>query len=51
MVLAGQHFLRQLVRKGIKCSYVLINAVTYIMKEVGVVGWVWWVGGVSPAGG
>ena len=30
----GSHCLRQLVKNGIKCSYVLINAVSYIMKEV-----------------
>lgn len=31
----GQGGLRQLLKEGIKCSYVLINAVSYIMKEVG----------------
>lgn len=30
----GRQCLRQLVKIGIKCSYVLINAVSYIMKEV-----------------
>jgi translation initiation factor eIF-2B subunit delta len=30
----GKHMLRTLVQKGVKCSYVLINAVSYIMKEV-----------------
>ena len=30
----GRHMLRTLVQKGVKCSYVLINAVSYIMKEV-----------------
>ena len=31
---AGRHCLRQLVQSGIKCSYIFINAVSYIMKEV-----------------
>ena len=30
----GRHMLKTLVQKGVKCSYVLINAVSYIMKEV-----------------
>ena len=30
----GRHMLQTLVQKGVKCSYVLINAVSYIMKEV-----------------
>ena len=30
----GRHMLRTLVQDGVKCSYVLINAVSYIMKEV-----------------
>ena len=34
----GRQYLRRLVWKGIKCSYVLINAVSYIMKEVGQLG-------------
>ena len=33
--LAGRECLRKLVKSGIKCSYVLVNAVSYIMKEVG----------------
>ena len=31
----GRHMLKALVGNGVKCSYVLINAVSYIMKEVG----------------
>jgi translation initiation factor eIF-2B subunit delta len=30
----GRHMLKTLVSNGVKCSYVLINAVSYIMKEV-----------------
>ncbi|XP_019628473.1 PREDICTED: translation initiation factor eIF-2B subunit delta-like [Branchiostoma belcheri] len=30
----GKEMLRRLVRHGIKCTYVLINAVSYIMQEV-----------------
>ncbi|XP_065897705.1 translation initiation factor eIF2B subunit delta-like [Dysidea avara] len=30
----GRNFLNSLVQNGIECSYILINAVTYIMKEV-----------------
>lgn len=33
--LVGRECLRKLVKSGIKCSYVLVNAVSYIMKEVG----------------
>lgn len=33
--IAGRECLRKLVKNGIKCSYVLVNAVSYIMKEVG----------------
>ena len=33
----GRHMLRTLVQRGVKCSYVLINAVSYIMKEVSAV--------------
>lgn len=33
--LTGRECLRKLVKSGIKCSYVLVNAVSYIMKEVG----------------
>lgn len=32
--LDGREMLRCLVKKGIKCSYILINAVPYIMQEV-----------------
>lgn len=32
--LEGREYLQRLVRHGVKCSYVLINAVSYIMKEV-----------------
>lgn len=32
---SGAECLRQLISEGIKCSYVLISAVSYIMKEVG----------------
>lgn len=32
--LTGQKVLNSLIQNGIKCSYILINAVTYIMKEV-----------------
>jgi translation initiation factor eIF-2B subunit delta len=32
--LEGRHCLRSLVDAGIKCSYIFINAVSYIMKEV-----------------
>lgn len=31
---AGQYTLRKLTKAGIPCSYILINAVSYIMKEV-----------------
>ena len=34
VVVSGQHLLRKLVKAGIKCSFVLIDAVSYIMKEV-----------------
>ena len=49
--LVGRRFLQQLVRSGIKCSYVLINAVSYIMKEVGVAN-IQWVGvaNIQPLG-
>ena len=30
----GKESLRRLVKEGIKCSYVLINAVSYVMMEV-----------------
>ena len=30
----GRHMLKKLVMEGVKCSYVLINAVSYIMNEV-----------------
>ena len=33
----GRHMLRTLVQRGVKCSYVLINAVSYIMKEVSII--------------
>lgn len=32
-ILEGREMLRQLVNAGIKCSYVLINAVSYIMSK------------------
>ena len=32
--MAGLECLRRLVGEGIQCSYILINAVSYIMKEV-----------------
>ena len=32
----GMNMLKTLVRNGVKCSYVLINAVSYIMKEVSI---------------
>ena len=32
--LEGREMLRRLVRHGIKCSYVLINVASYVMKEV-----------------
>ena len=31
---SGRECLHRLVKSGIKCSYILINAVSYIMKEV-----------------
>ena len=34
IVSEGQQLLRKLVKAGVKCSYILINAVSYIMKEV-----------------
>ena len=33
-VFLGQHSLRMLTDAGIPCSYIFINAVSYIMKEV-----------------
>lgn len=32
--LEGREMLRRLIERGIKCSYVLINAVSFIMGEV-----------------
>ena len=31
---AGREMLRRLVQQGIPCSYVLISAAAYVMKEV-----------------
>jgi translation initiation factor eIF-2B subunit delta len=33
-VSAGKELLKALVAHGVKCTYVLINAVSYVMKEV-----------------
>ena len=33
-LIAGRKVLDSLIQNDIKCSYILINAVTYIMKEV-----------------
>lgn len=30
----GREMLRRLVREGIKCSYILITAASFIMREV-----------------
>ena len=32
--LLGRECLRRLVKHGVKCSYVLISAVSYVIKEV-----------------
>ena len=32
--LEGRQMVKILVQNGVKCSYVFINAVSYIMKEV-----------------
>lgn len=37
LIVAGLECLRRLVEEGIQCSYILINAVSYIMKEVRVI--------------
>jgi len=34
VLFTGRKVLSNLIQNGIKCSYILINAVTYIMKEV-----------------
>ena len=31
---SGKEMLRRLVKHGIKCSYALINAASYVIKEV-----------------
>lgn len=32
--LEGRETLRRLVRKGIHCTYVMINAISYVLPEV-----------------
>lgn len=33
--LEGRETLHQLVKQGVRCSYVLINAISYVLPEVG----------------
>lgn len=35
-LLLGRECLRRLVKEGIRCSYVLISAISYVIKEVSI---------------